>query len=155
MMVLGATVLQSSTQQLIADRLNAAVLRTDDDEVNTDEASVSSVSREQRTTQRKQQRKALVVAGVVLLRLIVSPCLGVLSVHLLHVHFGYFADPLMQFVMMVQTANPSASSLVILSSLAGIAEKETSRLLFWQYPISVVPLTLTVFVAMLLTGVGA
>ncbi|KAJ1702551.1 hypothetical protein LUZ63_002330 [Rhynchospora breviuscula] len=83
-----------------------------------------------------------IIAGVILVRYIILPLLGVVivkgAVRLGLVH----ADPLYQFVLLLQYAVPPAMNISTMTQLFGAGEKECSVIFIWLYSLASVSLTL-------------
>ncbi|KAJ4811224.1 Auxin efflux carrier family protein [Rhynchospora pubera] len=91
---------------------------------------------------RRSNVSAWIIAGVILVRYIILPLLGVVivkgAVRLGLVH----ADPLYQFVLLLQYAVPPAMNISTMTQLFGAGEKECSVIFIWLYSLASVALTL-------------
>ncbi|XP_073010213.1 protein PIN-LIKES 3-like isoform X2 [Typha latifolia] len=86
-------------------------------------------------------RPSLII-GVVIVRYILLPLVGIIivkgAVHLGLVH----ADPLYQFILLVQYAVPPAMNIGTITQLFGAGENECSVIFLWTYTLASVSLTL-------------
>ncbi|KAI5683891.1 hypothetical protein M9H77_05119 [Catharanthus roseus] len=82
------------------------------------------------------------VFGVVVVRFVALPLLGILIVKGAH-HFGMVgSDSLYQFVLLLQYALPSAMTMGTLTQLFRSCETECSVIMLWNYLVAAVALTL-------------
>lgn len=83
-----------------------------------------------------------VILGIIAIRYVFLPLIGVLvirgAIHLGFVH----ADPLYQFVLLLQYALPPAMNIGTITQLFGSGQSECSIILLWTYSVSSVSLTL-------------
>ncbi|KAG2303436.1 hypothetical protein Bca52824_032087 [Brassica carinata] len=83
-----------------------------------------------------------VIMGVVVVRYLFLPIIGVLIVQGAH-HLGLItSEPLYQFVLLLQYVVPPAMNLGTITQLFGSGESECSVILFWSYALASVSLTL-------------
>ncbi|KAF8029206.1 hypothetical protein BT93_E1772 [Corymbia citriodora subsp. variegata] len=83
-----------------------------------------------------------VILGVILVKYIAMPIIGV-GVVKAAVHFGLVgSDPLFQFVLMLQFALPPAMSVGTITQLFGAGEGECSVVMLWTYAVAAFSLTL-------------
>ncbi|XP_027178917.1 protein PIN-LIKES 3-like isoform X3 [Coffea eugenioides] len=83
-----------------------------------------------------------VILGIIAIRYVFLPLIGVLvirgAIHLGFVH----ADPLYQFVLLLQYALPPAMNIGTITQLFGSGQSECSVILLWTYSVASVSLTL-------------
>lgn len=83
-----------------------------------------------------------VTAGVVVLRLLLMPLLG-LGLVLGLLRLGLLPrEPLLLLVLLMESAAPSANNLVVISEIHGHGEKAIATILFWSYLLGILSLTL-------------
>ncbi|XAR73651.1 hypothetical protein NMG60_11007691 [Bertholletia excelsa] len=86
--------------------------------------------------------KMSVVVGIIAVRYLFLPLLGIIivkwAIHLGLVH----SDPLYQFVLLLQYALPPAMNIGTITQLFGAGESECSVILLWTYALASVSLTL-------------
>ncbi|KAF5747262.1 putative Auxin efflux carrier family protein [Tripterygium wilfordii] len=86
-------------------------------------------------------QKSLII-GVVAARYIALPLAGILVVKGA-LHFGLLqADPLYQFILLLQFALPPAMNIGTMTQLFGAGESECSVIMLWTYALSSISLTL-------------
>ncbi|KAL9229701.1 hypothetical protein vseg_005140 [Gypsophila vaccaria] len=84
----------------------------------------------------------MVILGVIVVRYIALPLLGIVIVRAAH-HFGLVgSNPLYQFVLMLQFALPPAMTIGTISQLFEAGESECSVIMLWTYAVSALALTL-------------
>lgn len=84
----------------------------------------------------------VVILGVILVKYIAMPIIGV-GVVKAAAHFGLVgSDPLFQFVLMLQFALPPAMSVGTITQLFGAGEGECSVVMLWTYAVAALSLTL-------------
>ncbi|KAM7255650.1 hypothetical protein ACFE04_008548 [Oxalis oulophora] len=82
------------------------------------------------------------IVGIVVVRYIALPMLGVAIIKGA-IHFGFIPlDPLYQFVLLLQFALPPAMNIGTITQLFGVAESECSVILLWTYALASVSITL-------------
>ncbi|XP_057756375.1 protein PIN-LIKES 3-like [Arachis stenosperma] len=82
------------------------------------------------------------IIGIMVVRFILSPLLGVLIVKAAY-YWGLVGSyNLYQFVLMLQYALPPATSVGTIAQLLGVAESECSLIMLWTYAVSTFTLTL-------------
>ncbi|KAK9670508.1 hypothetical protein RND81_13G205900 [Saponaria officinalis] len=83
------------------------------------------------------------VIGIIAIRYIVLPLLGILIVKGA-VHFGFVQphDPLLHFALMLHYALPPAMNLGTVTQLFGIGQRECSVIMLWTYASAAVAITL-------------
>ncbi|GAB4847656.1 hypothetical protein Ancab_026718 [Ancistrocladus abbreviatus] len=83
-----------------------------------------------------------IIIGIIAVRYITLPLLGVVIVKGA-VHFGLVSsDPLYQFVLLLQFAVPPAMNIGTITQLFGAGESECSVIMLWTYSLASVSLTL-------------
>ncbi|KAK9713389.1 hypothetical protein RND81_06G024300 [Saponaria officinalis] len=91
---------------------------------------------------RRSGIRASVVLGIIFIRFVALPLIGVMIVRAA-VHFGLVnSDPLYQFVLMLHFALPSAMTIGTISQLFEEGEAECSVIMLWTYAVSALALTL-------------
>ncbi|KMT09334.1 hypothetical protein BVRB_6g134290 [Beta vulgaris subsp. vulgaris] len=91
---------------------------------------------------RRSGVSASVIIGIIVVRYIALPLLGIVIVRGAH-HFGMVgSNPLYQFVLMLQFALPPAMSIGTISQLFEAGEGECSVVMLWTYAMSALALTL-------------
>ncbi|XP_057421441.1 protein PIN-LIKES 3-like [Lotus japonicus] len=91
------------------------------------------------------------IMGIMGVRFIISPILGILIVKVAH-YWGFVGSySLYQFVLMLQYALPPATAIGTIAQLLGIVESECSFIMIWTYTAATFSLTLwcTLFMWML------
>ncbi|CAN7042408.1 unnamed protein product [Brassica oleracea var. botrytis] len=83
-----------------------------------------------------------VILGVVVVRYVLLPIIGVLIVQGAHQLGLITSEPLYQFVLLLQYVVPPAMNLGTITQLFGSGESECSVILFWSYALASVSLTL-------------
>ncbi|CAK9147672.1 unnamed protein product [Ilex paraguariensis] len=82
------------------------------------------------------------IVGIIAVRYIFLPLLGIIIVKGA-IHFGLVqADPLYQFVLLLQFALPPAMNIGTITQLFGAGETECSVILLWTYTLASVAMTL-------------
>jgi hypothetical protein len=98
-----------------------------------------------------------VLAGICLVRLVLSPLFGIALVWAGCRVGAIVADPVLLFVLLIESAMPSAMNLQLLTDIIaagrGDASRSMARVLAAQYLASVV--TITVFISLFLTLIKA
>ncbi|CAK7357566.1 unnamed protein product [Dovyalis caffra] len=90
---------------------------------------------------RKSEVSASVIAGIVAVRNIFLPIIGIGVVKAAH-HFGMVeSDSLYQFILLLQFALPPAMTIGIIAQLFGAGEGECSVIMLWSYVVSALSLT--------------
>ncbi|CAD5313317.1 unnamed protein product [Arabidopsis thaliana] len=82
-----------------------------------------------------------VIMGVVVVRYLLLPILGVFIVRGAHYLGLVTSEPLYQFVLLLQYVVPPAMNLGTITQLFGSGESECSVILFWSYALASVSLT--------------
>ncbi|XP_021728248.1 protein PIN-LIKES 1-like [Chenopodium quinoa] len=91
---------------------------------------------------RRSGISASVIVGIIVVRYIALPLIGIVVVRGAH-HFGWVgSNPLFQFVLMLQFALPPAMSIGTISQLFESGEGECSVVMLWTYAMSALALTL-------------
>ncbi|KAI3409615.1 uncharacterized protein J3R85_019091 [Psidium guajava] len=91
---------------------------------------------------RRSEVSIVVILGIVLVKYIAMPIIGVGVVKAAS-HFGLVgSDPLFQFVLMLQFALPPAMSVGTITQLFGAGEGECSVVMLWTYAVAAFSLTL-------------
>ncbi|KAK9670506.1 hypothetical protein RND81_13G205800 [Saponaria officinalis] len=91
---------------------------------------------------RRSGVKAMVIIGVIVVRYVALPLIGIAVVRAAH-HFGLVgSNPLYQFVLMLQFALPPAMTIGTISQLFESGESECSVIMLWTYAVSALALTL-------------
>ncbi|XP_074294034.1 protein PIN-LIKES 1-like [Silene latifolia] len=91
---------------------------------------------------RRSGVSALIIIGVIVVRYIALPLLGIVIVRTAH-HFGMVGNnPQYQFVLMLQFALPPAMTIGTISQLFEAGEAECSVIMLWTYIVSALALTL-------------
>ncbi|KAM7261081.1 hypothetical protein ACFE04_026556 [Oxalis oulophora] len=96
---------------------------------------------------RKSQLKFWVIVGVVCVRYVMLPVVGI-SVVKAAASVGFLpSEPLYQFVLMIQFALPPAMNIGTMTQLFDVAQEECSVLFLWTYLVAALALTMwsTVF----------
>ncbi|KAG5392804.1 hypothetical protein IGI04_022767 [Brassica rapa subsp. trilocularis] len=83
-----------------------------------------------------------VILGVVVVRYVLLPIIGVLIVQGAHYLGLITSEPLYQFVLLLQYVVPPAMNLGTITQLFASGESECSVILFWTYALASVSLTL-------------
>ncbi|XP_022923232.1 protein PIN-LIKES 5-like [Cucurbita moschata] len=82
---------------------------------------------------RSSKVKATTILGVIAVRYFALPAIGVLVVKAAD-RLGFLAaDPLYQFLLMIQYATPPAMSISTMTQLFGVGQEECSVILLWSY----------------------
>ncbi|KAL2333937.1 hypothetical protein Fmac_015150 [Flemingia macrophylla] len=82
------------------------------------------------------------ILGIMVVRFIISPLLGILIVKAAY-YWGFLGSySLYQFVLMLQYALPPATTAGSVSQLHGVGESECSLIMLWSYAIATFSLTL-------------
>ncbi|KAK7360383.1 hypothetical protein VNO77_02373 [Canavalia gladiata] len=82
------------------------------------------------------------IIGIMAVRFIISPILGILIVKVAH-YWGFVGSySLYQFVLMLQYALPPATSVGTIAQMLGVAESECSLIMLWTYAVATFSLTL-------------
>ncbi|KAL9241493.1 hypothetical protein vseg_015602 [Gypsophila vaccaria] len=82
------------------------------------------------------------VIGIVVVRYMILPLVGIFVIKGA-VHFGFVqADPLFQFVLLLQYALPPAMSIGTITQLFGAGQNECSVIMLWTYVLASVAVTL-------------
>ncbi|KAL5752246.1 hypothetical protein ACOSQ2_022753 [Xanthoceras sorbifolium] len=83
-----------------------------------------------------------IIIGIIVIRYIALPILGV-GIVKAAIHFGLVnSDPLYQFILLLQFALPPAIQIGTMTQLFGAGESECSVILLWTYAMASVSLTL-------------
>ncbi|KAK1587395.1 hypothetical protein Q3G72_012407 [Acer saccharum] len=83
-----------------------------------------------------------IIIGIIVIRYIALPILGVCIVKAA-IHFGLVnSDPLYQFILLLQFALPPAIQIGTMTQLYGAGESECSVIMLWTYALASVSLTL-------------
>ncbi|XP_074300075.1 protein PIN-LIKES 1-like [Silene latifolia] len=91
---------------------------------------------------RRSGIKGAVILGILFVRYIALPLIGIVIVRAA-VHFGMVGpDPLYQFVLMLHFALPPAMTIGTISQLFEEGEAECSVIMLWTYAVSALALTL-------------
>ncbi|KAL9241499.1 hypothetical protein vseg_015607 [Gypsophila vaccaria] len=91
---------------------------------------------------RRSGIRTVVVLGIIFIRFVALPLIGVVVVRAA-VHFGFVgSDPLYQFVLMLHFALPPAMTIGTMSQLFEEGEAECSVIMLWTYAVSALSLTL-------------
>ncbi|XP_042506660.1 protein PIN-LIKES 3-like [Macadamia integrifolia] len=86
--------------------------------------------------------RASLIVGIIVVRYIVLPPLGILIIKWA-LHFGLLhPDPLYMFVLRLQFAVPPAMNIGTITQLFGTGERECSVIMLWAYGLASVSLTL-------------
>lgn len=91
--------------------------------------------------------KPLIVGGIVVVRLIALPIIGIFVVQVA-ASLGFLLpnDKMFHFVLLMQFTVPTAMNIGTVAQLHGFGEKESSIVLFWSYTLSVIALTIWITV---------
>ncbi|TKY58413.1 transporter C5D6.04 [Spatholobus suberectus] len=82
------------------------------------------------------------ILGIMVVRFIISPILGILIVKAAH-YWGFVgSSSLYQFVLMLQYALPPATTVGTVAQLIGLGESECSLVMLWTYAVATFSLTL-------------
>ncbi|KAK9078866.1 hypothetical protein SSX86_002924 [Deinandra increscens subsp. villosa] len=82
------------------------------------------------------------VAGIVVIRYVISPIIGIGIVKAAH-HVGFVgSDSLYQFVLMIQYSLPPAMAIGTITQLFEVGESECSVIMLWTYGVASISLTL-------------
>ncbi|KAL1207206.1 Protein PIN-LIKES 5 [Cardamine amara subsp. amara] len=95
--------------------------------------------------------KPMVVLGIVCVRYILLPIIGI-GIVLTAASLGFLpADPLFQYVLMLQFTLPPAMNIGTMTQLYNVAQDECSVLMLWTYLIAILALTVwsTIFLHLL------
>ncbi|KAJ3150077.1 hypothetical protein HDU86_006700 [Geranomyces michiganensis] len=84
------------------------------------------------------------IAFVVFCRLFLGPLIGLAFVRLLKAAHIAPADPMLVFVLLMESSTPPALNLAVIAELHGKGEKDIANLLFWNYAVAVPGAILTV-----------
>ncbi|EXB56256.1 Uncharacterized transporter [Morus notabilis] len=96
-------------------------------------------------------KKSLVV-GIIVVRYVALPLIGILVVKGA-IHFGMVqSDPLYQFVLLLQFALPPAMNIGTITQLFGAGESECSVIMLWTYALASISLTFWSTIFMLLVA---
>ncbi|KAK2657706.1 hypothetical protein Ddye_010758 [Dipteronia dyeriana] len=88
------------------------------------------------------QIRLSIIIGIIVIRYIALPILGVCIVKAA-IHFGLVnSDPLYQFILLLQFALPPAIQIGTMTQLYGAGESECSVIMLWTYALASVSLTL-------------
>eukprot|EP00268_Persea_americana_P016807 TRINITY_DN17999_c0_g1_i9.p1 TRINITY_DN17999_c0_g1~~TRINITY_DN17999_c0_g1_i9.p1 ORF type:complete len:139 (+),score=10.73 TRINITY_DN17999_c0_g1_i9:42-458(+) len=91
---------------------------------------------------RGSEIKVSLIIGMVVIRYIILPLLGIViikgAIHLGLVH----SDPLYQFILLLQYTVPPAMNIGTITQLFGAGESECSVIFLWMYALASVSLTL-------------
>lgn len=96
---------------------------------------------------RRSEVSLVLIFGIIAVRYVVLPLLGVGIVKAAH-HFGMVeSDALYQFILMLQYALPPAMGVGTMTQLFGVGESKCSVIMLWTYAVASLSLTLwsTVF----------
>ncbi|KAL9272623.1 PIN-LIKES 7-like protein [Drosera capensis] len=90
---------------------------------------------------RTARLKASVIIGVIVVKFILVPIIGV-AVVLLAVRLGFLPqDPLYRFVLLIQYALPPATNISTMSEFFHVGQEECSVIYLWTYLFSVIALS--------------
>ncbi|CAD5318749.1 unnamed protein product [Arabidopsis thaliana] len=95
--------------------------------------------------------KPMVVLGIVCVRYIAMPIIGI-GIVLTAANLGFLpADPLFQYVLMLQFTLPPAMNIGTMTQLYNVAQDECSVLMLWTYLVAILALTVwsTIFLHLL------
>nr|AAM60930.1 unknown [Arabidopsis thaliana] len=95
--------------------------------------------------------KPMVVLGIVCARYIAMPIIGI-GIVLTAANLGFLpADPLFQYVLMLQFTLPPAMNIGTMTQLYNVAQDECSVLMLWTYLVAILALTVwsTIFLHLL------
>ncbi|KAG7579492.1 Membrane transport protein [Arabidopsis thaliana x Arabidopsis arenosa] len=95
--------------------------------------------------------KPVVVLGIVCVRYIIMPIIGI-GIVLTAANLGFLpADPLFQYVLMLQFTLPPAMNIGTMTQLYNVAQDECSVLMLWTYLVAILALTVwsTIFLHLL------
>ncbi|KAI8585805.1 auxin efflux carrier [Geranomyces variabilis] len=84
------------------------------------------------------------IAFVVFCRLFLGPLIGLAFVGLLKAAHIAPSDPMLVFVLLMESSTPPALNLAVIAELHGKGEKDIANLLFWNYAVAVPGAVLTV-----------
>ncbi|KAJ3168088.1 hypothetical protein HDU87_001259 [Geranomyces variabilis] len=84
------------------------------------------------------------IAFVVFCRLFLGPVIGLAFVGLLKAAHIAPSDPMLVFVLLMESSTPPALNLAVMAELHGKGEKDMANLLFWSYAVAVPGAVLTV-----------
>jgi predicted permease len=93
----------------------------------------------------------MVVLGIVCVRYIAMPIIGI-GIVLTAANLGFLpADPLFQYVLMLQFTLPPAMNIGTMTQLYNVAQDECSVLMLWTYLVAILALTVwsTIFLHLL------
>lgn len=82
-----------------------------------------------------------VVIGIVVVRYILLPLVGILVVKLAFKLGFVLNNPLYRFILLLQFALPSAMNIGTITQLFGAGESECSVIMLWSYALASVSLT--------------
>ncbi|KAK9164739.1 hypothetical protein Syun_005641 [Stephania yunnanensis] len=90
---------------------------------------------------RSSKLKSRVILGIVLIRFVLMPLIGIGIVKAAY-GFGLLpSDPLFRFVLMVQFTLPPAMTISTMTQLFDVAQEECSVILLWSYIVAALALT--------------
>ncbi|KAF6174202.1 hypothetical protein GIB67_033734 [Kingdonia uniflora] len=88
------------------------------------------------------QMQKSVIVGIMVVRYILLPLIGIAVVKGAH-HIGFVhSDPLYQFVLMLQFALPPAANISTITQLFGAGASECSVIMLWTYAFASIAITL-------------
>ncbi|KAI8816663.1 auxin efflux carrier [Fimicolochytrium jonesii] len=90
------------------------------------------------------------IAFVVFCRLVLGPLIGLAFVGLLTIAKIAPKDPMLIFVLLMESSTPPALNLAVIAELHGMGEKDIANLLFWNYAIAIPGAVLTVLLYLVL-----
>lgn len=90
---------------------------------------------------RSSKIRPLVIIGVIIIRYMILPAIGIWTVKVAN-HLGFLpADPLFSYVLMIQFALPPAMNIGTMTELFDVAQEECSVLFLWTYLVAALALT--------------
>lgn len=90
---------------------------------------------------RSSKIRPLVIIGVIIIRYVILPAMGIWIVKVAN-HLGLLpADPLFSYILMIQFALPPAMNIGTMTQLFDVAQEECSVLFLWTYLVAALALT--------------
>lgn len=90
---------------------------------------------------RSSKIRPLVIIGIIIIRYMILPAIGIWIVKVAN-HLGFLpADPLFSYVLMIQFALPPAMNIGTMTQLFDVAQEECSVLFLWTYLVAALALT--------------
>ncbi|XP_010266292.1 PREDICTED: protein PIN-LIKES 3-like [Nelumbo nucifera] len=90
----------------------------------------------------KSEVQLSIIFGIIIVRYIALPLLGIVIVKGA-IHFGWVhSDPLYQFILLLQFALPPAMNIGTMTQLFGEGQSECSVIMLWTYALASISLTL-------------